>query len=198
MKRLFLLFLLAMAAMGQKPLDLVVIVEPVEWGDSAGKVSRTSEELKLRPEDRVGVVELIGAPKIKSKLGEGKTNIGMRWRPTFRFGAASVGQPEPVARIYDAIELATRMLPDEYDPARQRAILLITADEEMGSKVKLGDVQAALKASQARVMALAVPADPTRRQRGVSVKTLVEDAGGSFATLNGVASVNAGIEKLRR
>jgi hypothetical protein len=185
----------------QKPLDLVLILEPVEWeGAPGGRLSRVSEDLRLRPDDRLAVVELIGAPKVKAKLGEGKMKIGMRWRPTVRLGAAAVGPESEARRIYDALVMATKLLPDDYDPDRQRAILLVTADEEEGSKAKLNEVRAALQASQARVAMLAEPEPKgTRRLRqGVSVEPLVREEGGSMETLAGQEPLNEAIEKLRQ
>jgi len=190
----------ASLASAQKPLDLVLVLEPVNWADApGGRVARTEEELKLRPDDRLAVVELIGGPKVKARLGEGKTKVGMRWRPTFRFGAAAQG-PEPTGRrVYDALEMATKLLPDEYDPARQRAILLVTANEELGSKATLKSVRASLAASQARLAILAEPEPKGQKvfRRGVSLEPLATDAGGEFRWLEGADPLNAAIEKLR-
>jgi len=73
-------------AFAQKPLDLILILEPVNWAEApGGRVARTEEALNLRPEDRLAVVELEGAPKVKAKLGEGKTKVG----------------PMPVAKMAD-------------------------------------------------------------------------------------------------
>jgi hypothetical protein len=200
MRTLVLICMMAGAVLAQKPLDLVLVLEPVNWAEApGGRVARTEEELKLRPEDRLAVVELEGAPKVKAKLGEGKTKVGMRWRPTFRFGAAAQGPEQTGRRVYDALVLATQLLPDDYDPTRQRAILLVTANEELGSKAKLKDAVAALSASQARLAILAEPAPKQKViRRGVGLQSVAEGVEGEFHELQGNDPLNAAIERLRR
>jgi hypothetical protein len=200
MRTLVLICLATGIALAQKPLDLILVLEPVNWAEApGGKVARTEEELKLRPEDRLAVIELEGAPKVKAKLGEGKTKVGMRWRPTFRFGAAAQGPEMTGRRVYDAILLATQLLPDDFDPQRQRAILLVTANEELGSKAKLKDTLAALTASQARFAILAEP-EPTQKvyRRGVSLESVATGVDADFRRLQGGDPLNAAIERLRR
>jgi hypothetical protein len=193
-----LLLAVSTGIFAQKPLDLVLVIEPVEWADTpGGRLSRTAEDLKLEPSDRLGVVELIGAPKVKAKLGEGKTKIGMRWRPTFRLGADATGPEQRARRIYDALEMATRLLPDDYDPDRRRAILLVTANEEFGSKTSIKNALAALKASQAAIVVLAEPERQKIPKRGVPVQPLAEAAGAEFLLLEGADPLNAAITRLR-
>jgi hypothetical protein len=190
----------AAPAFAQVPLDLVLILEPVEWGDSGGgALSRSAEDLRMRPDDRMAVIELIGAPKVKSKLGEGKTVVGMRWRPTFRFGATA-GEPEPRARrIYDALVLAAQQFPAELEPGRQRAILLITADEEFGSKQKQASAQEAIRGSGAKLGVLIEPEPKNRRvKRGVSVGEWARGLGAYVNVLAGMDSLGASVAELRR
>jgi hypothetical protein len=166
------------------PLDIVLILEPVSWQDSpGGRVSRVSQDLRLEPGDRLALIELIGAPKVKSKLEQGNQVVAMRARPSFRFGV-SANQPDlPGRRIYDALSLAATQFEPGLPEGRRRLILLVTSDQERGSRINVDGAATAVADSHATLVVLHEALEGPRQ--GASVEPLVEKLAGRFLQLSG-------------
>jgi len=148
------------------PVDIVFLIygRPPGWwpgtGNDLGKGLNAAAE-QLRAGDRGAVLRSNSEGKIDLAMTDDKEKV--------RAALLRARYPPEYDRLYDAVNLATKLFSRPKDPARRRAIVAITDDFERGSKIKIDPlITELLEVDSTLNEVILVPGPPPSRQVGVS------------------------------